>query len=122
MVELSLSFDPTPVDFDFTITDAAASRITKLMDMEGRTNQAMRVKVIPGGCAGFQYEFSWVSKSKITDEKLLEKNNAGVVFGQADLRHVNGGTLDYIENLAGSKFEISNPNATSTCGCGKSFA
>ena len=122
MVELSLSFNPTPTEFNFTLTDAAAKRILSFMEAEGRVNQALRIKVVPGGCAGFQYEFSWFNLSKLTDEKVIEKDGAKIVFGQADLRHVNGGTLDYVESLAGSKFEVSNPNASSTCGCGKSFA
>ncbi len=122
MVELSLSFNPEPVDFNFTITEAAARRIKTLLEAEGRVNQGMRIKVVPGGCAGFQYEFGWTSLSNLTDEEVVEYDGASIVFGQADLRHVTGGKLDYTESLAGSKFEVINPNASSTCGCGKSFA
>lgn len=122
MVELSLGFNAAPVTFDFTLADSAASHINKLVQFENKNNHGLRIKVVPGGCAGFMYEFSWMKLEDVQDEEIVENNGAHIIFGQADKRHINGGTLEYIESLAGSKFEIINPNASSACGCGKSFA
>jgi iron-sulfur cluster assembly accessory protein len=122
MVELSLNLNQTPVEFNFVIDDAAANHINKLKQFENKTNHALRIKVVPGGCAGFMYEFSWLSLDEVKDEEIIENGYAKIAFGQADKRHINEGTLTFIESLAGSKFEIINPNASTACGCGKSFA
>lgn len=122
MVELSLSFNSEPEEFEFSITDNAARRIKQLLEMEQKSGHGLKIKVIPGGCAGFMYEYGWAEIGATSDQKIIEQDGAKVIFGPSDLRHVNGSTLDFVESLAGSKFEISNPNASSTCGCGKSFA
>ncbi|MHA2250571.1 MAG: HesB/IscA family protein [Candidatus Kariarchaeaceae archaeon] len=118
MVELSLSFNAN--ESTFSITDAAANRINELMEAEGRINQALQIKVIPGGCAGFSYDMNWTSiESKGVK---IKKNGATLIVTDADLRMLNGGELDYVQSLMGSKFDITNPNASSTCGCGKSWS
>ncbi len=121
MVELSLSFSP-PVKKELHITEKAAEKIETLLKNENKTDHALRIKVIPGGCAGFSYDLEWFPLNKIKDEVVFEKGNAKVVVGPADLRLIAGSTLDYVESLMASKFEVKNPNATNTCGCGKSFS
>ncbi|MDH5401987.1 MAG: iron-sulfur cluster assembly accessory protein [Candidatus Heimdallarchaeota archaeon] len=118
MVELSLNF--TQPDESFYLTESAAKRINELISLEGRDGQAIHIKVIPGGCAGFSYQFGWISTD--ADGFKAEKDGAMVIIGHTDMRLITGSTLDFIVSLQGSKFEINNPNATSSCGCGKSFA
>ena len=121
MVELTLSLDTQPTEFSFFINKPAAIQIHSLLAKENKVNAGLRIKVKPGGCAGFLYEFSWMDLADISDEHIVELDGAHVILGSADIRHLSGSTLDFVENLAGSKFEIRNPNASSVCGCGKSF-
>ena len=121
MVELSLSFNQEP-KAEFFITDKAAEKILQLIKLERKENSGLRVKVIPGGCAGFSYDLEWMDLDKVKDEYVFEKNGAKVIVGRSDMRLITGSTLDYMESLMASKFELKNPNASTTCGCGKSFA
>lgn len=121
MVELSLSFTE-PVKNELFITDKAAEKIEALLKLENKTNHGLRIKVIPGGCAGFSYDLEWFPLDKLKDEFVFEKGAAKVVVGISDMRLITGSTLDYIESLMASKFELKNPNASNTCGCGKSFS
>jgi iron-sulfur cluster insertion protein len=118
MVELSLNFDkPTGT---VKMTKAAAERINELVEMEGREGQAIQIKVVPGGCAGFSYEFGWAAANSPGNK--VELDGAVLLVSDSDMRLLAGSTLDYVKSLAGAKFEINNQNATSSCGCGKSFA
>lgn len=118
MVELSLNFNvPTGT---MTMTESAARRINELVEAEGRDGQAIQIKVIPGGCAGFSYQFGWAPETK--GGSLIELNGAKLLIEDSDMRLLAGAELDYVVSLQGSKFEINNPNASSACGCGKSFS
>jgi len=81
----------------------------------------LRVYVTGGGCSGFQYGFSF---DEIVDEEdtCVTKSGANLVVDPLSLQYLSGSTIDYIEDLTGSKFIIKNPNATTTCGCGESFS
>lgn len=118
MVELSLTFEKK--DGDFFLTENAVKRLKELIELEGREGQALNIKVTPGGCAGFMYDMAWVPDT--TSGKKIEKDGAILIIKDADMRLLAGSTLDYVSNLMGSKFEVINPNATSSCGCGKSFS
>ncbi len=102
------------------MTEAAAKRINELVEAEGREGQAIQIKVIPGGCAGFSYQYGWAMAN--SPGNIVELNGAKLMVQDSDLRLLAGSTLDYVVSLQGSKFEINNPNASSACGCGKSFA
>ena len=104
------------------ITDGAVSKILSLADSEDRSNNLnLRVYVTGGGCSGFQYGFSF---DKIIDEEdtCITKDGANLVVDSLSLQYLEGSTVDYTEDLMGSKFIIKNPNATTTCGCGESFS
>ena len=118
MVELSLNFDLPKGTM--SMTDSAATKINELIENEGRVGQAIQITVIPGGCAGFSYQFGWINID--ADGELIEHNGAKLLIKNSDMRLLAGSTLDYRVSLKGSKFEVVNPNASSTCGCGKSFA
>ena len=103
------------------ITDGAVSKILSLSDSEDENNLNLRVYVTGGGCSGFQYGFSF---DKVIDEEdtCITKDGANLVVDSLSLQYLEGSTVDYTEDLMGSKFIIKNPNATTTCGCGESFS
>ncbi|NQU59868.1 MAG: iron-sulfur cluster insertion protein ErpA [Rhodospirillales bacterium] len=104
-----------------TITDSCAKRIKELRDMEGNGALMLRVAISGGGCSGFQYGFSL--DEKIADDDLtFEHNDAKVVVDVVSLGLLEGSQVDFTEDLGGAFFQISNPNATASCGCGSSFS
>ena len=106
----------------FGLTESAAVQISKLLLMEeGSEKKFMRVAVEGGGCSGFQYIFKFDTERN-NDDLVFEKNGVEVVVDETSLELVTGGRLDYVEELIGSYFQIANPNASSSCGCGTSFS
>ena len=91
------------------------------LQAEGRPEARLRVSVSGGGCSGFQYVFALDDKSEDGDI-LVERDGAAVVVDGMSLMYVLGAELDYVEDLTGSYFRVKNPNASSSCGCGTSFA
>ena len=102
------------------LSDGAVEKILSL-SKEEETDINLRVYVTGGGCSGFQYGFSF---DKIVDEEdtCVTKSGANLVVDPLRLHFISGSTIDYVEDLTGSKFIIKNPNATTTCGCGESFS
>ena len=106
----------------FGLTESAAVQISKLLHMEEESEKKfMRVAVEGGGCSGFQYIFKFDTERN-NDDLVFEKNRVEVVVDETSLELVTGGRLDYVEELIGSYFQIANPNASSSCGCGTSFS
>ena len=104
------------------ISDGAVNKILSLADSEDDTNNLnLRVYVTGGGCSGFQYGFSF-DKVIDEDDTCITKDGANLVIDSLSLQYLEGSTVDYTEDLMGSKFIITNPNATTTCGCGESFS
>ena len=103
------------------LSASAARRIAALACAEGRQDVKLRVSVSGGGCSGFQYLFALDDKSEDGDV-LVERDGAKVVVDGMSLMYVIGSELDYVEDLTGSYFKVRNPNASSSCGCGTSFA
>ena len=104
------------------ISDGAVNKILSLAESENDSNNLnLRVYVTGGGCSGFQYGFSF---DKVIDEEdtCITKDGANLVIDSLSLQYLEGSTVDYTEDLMGSKFVITNPNATTTCGCGESFS
>ncbi len=104
-----------------TVTPSAARRISAIVAGETREGMRLRVSVSGGGCSGFQYGFALDDKMEEGDI-LIERDGAAVVVDGMSLMYVLGSELDFVENLTGSYFRMSNPNASSACGCGSSFA
>lgn len=105
---------------DFTLTQAAARRILALL-AEDAGMTGLRVAVAGGGCSGFQYEMNLVAAAEAED-LTFEQDGARVFIDPVSLPLLKGGSLDFIDDLGGSYFQISNPNATASCGCGNSFS
>ena len=81
----------------------------------------LRVYVTGGGCSGFQYGFSFDQEID-EEDTCITKGGANLVIDPLSFQYLVGSTIDYSEDLAGSKFIVKNPNATTTCGCGESFS
>ena len=104
-----------------TLTDSAAQRIATLIEMESRPGLMLRVSVSGGGCSGFQYGFSF-DDAVNADDQTFERDGVKVVVDEMSLELLNGSEIDFVEDLIGASFQIKNPQATSSCGCGSSFA
>jgi iron-sulfur cluster insertion protein len=105
----------------FGMSESAANRIAWLMNQEEHKGLMLRISVSGGGCSGFQYGFAF--DDNVADgDKLFERNGAKVVVDETSLELLGGAEIDYVEDLVGASFQIKNPNATSSCGCGNSFA
>ncbi|AWH90560.1 iron-sulfur cluster insertion protein ErpA [Buchnera aphidicola (Melanaphis sacchari)] len=99
----------------------ATEKIKKIINNEKNKNLKLRVYIVGGGCSGFQYQFIFEEKINENDI-LINQLNFSIVIDPISLQYLYGGTIDYIENLEGSKFIVFNPNAKNTCGCGASFS
>ncbi len=104
-----------------TISDSAAKRIGELIADKGDEGLMLRIAVSGGGCSGFQYGFD-LDAALNDDDLIFKKGGIKVVVDETSLELLNGSELNFIEELIGSYFAMSNPNASSTCGCGSSFS
>ncbi len=102
-------------------TDAAANKVGVLLQDEENTSMHLRVYVTGGGCAGFQYGFSF-DKSKDESDTMVEKNGVKLVIDPMSIQYLLGAEIDFQEDLQGARFVIKNPNANTTCSCGSSFS
>ena len=103
-----------------TLTESAAAKVLGLLANEENSDTRLRVFVSGGGCSGFQYGFSLDTQVNDNDTQL-ESQGVKMLIDPASLDMLNGSEIDYQESLQGSSFVIRNPNASGTCGCGKSF-
>ena len=103
-----------------TMTDAAARRIANILAKD-TAKSALRVSVEGGGCSGFSYKFDLVDQW-LEGDIVLEKDKARVLIDQMSLIYMDGSEIDFVDNLMGQSFQIKNPNAMASCGCGTSFA
>ena len=108
---------PDPITF----TDAAVAKVKELMDEEGNPNLKLRVFVQGGGCAGFQYGFTF-DETQNEDDAVMEKGGVKLLLDSMSYQYLVGAKIDYKEGLSGEQFVIDNPNAVTTCGCGSSFS
>ncbi len=104
----------------FNITKQAAERIKVLLEQES-IDSYFRISVLGGGCSGFQYDFSFTNKKNTDDLEYIDKE-IKYLIDNTSIDFINGGELDYVDELAGSYFKIDNPNSTANCGCGTSFS
>lgn len=105
----------------FSISPAASARIAHLLATEPAGSR-LRVAVEGGGCSGFQYKFDFEQAAPADEDKIFGEVTAPVIVDAMSLGFINGAMLDYVETLGAAAFEIKNPQAKSSCGCGNSFA
>lgn len=115
------SAGPAAAGRTFSITAAAARRIAELRRSQGGDRLMLRLAVSGGGCSGFQYGFSFDDTVR-EDDLAFERDGVTVLVDDVSLDLLNGAELDFVEELIGASFQVRNPNATSSCGCGSSFA
>ena len=108
-------------DQDVVFTSNAAKKVQSLIDAEQNPNLKLRVFVTGGGCSGFQYGFEFDEDAADGD---VEISTEGVILliDPMSFQYLMGAKIDYVEDLQGARFTISNPNAKTTCGCGSSFS
>ena len=102
------------------LTENALKRILDVIKNDSNSSSNFRVFVTGGGCSGFQYGFKF-DDNVAFDDDVVEFENFTVLLDSMSYPYLYGSTLDFVEDLSGSKFVINNPNAKTTCGCGESF-
>ena len=102
-----------------TISDSAARRILVLRQIEPES--MLRIEVIGGGCAGFQYRFSLETRSE-EEDSVFEHEGAYVILDPCSLSLLDGGRVEFIESVTASSFQVIHPHLKSSCGCGLSFS
>ena len=104
-----------------TLTDGLIKRIKELQAAEGDPALKLRIMVDGGGCQGFEYKFS-LDANVTADDEVFERDGAGIIIDDVSLPFMKGAVVNYTDDLIGAHFEIKNPNAKSSCGCGTSFS
>jgi iron-sulfur cluster insertion protein len=103
-----------------TITDPALAKVADILAEENNPSIKLRTFVQGGGCSGFSYGFT-LDEEQNEDDFIIEKPGVVILIDSMSMQYLQGATIDYKEELMGSQFVITNPNAQSTCGCGSSF-
>jgi iron-sulfur cluster insertion protein len=103
------------------ITEAAKTKIVDLLIDENNPNLKLRTFVQGGGCSGFSYGFTF-DEEQNEDDFEFDIGNCKLLVDSMSMQYLQGAVIDYKEEIMGSQFVIKNPNATTTCGCGSSFA
>ncbi len=103
-----------------SVSASAAKQIAKIVEAENEPKM-LRISVLGGGCSGFQYQFDLVETGTPGD-LTIERDGVVVLVDEMSVPFLEGSELDYVEELIGASFQMRNPNATSSCGCGTSFA
>ena len=105
---------------DITLSEAAAKRIAEIVAADAG-KQALRVSVEGGGCAGFSYKFD-LAEDPADDDIVIARGDARVLIDSLSVVYMAGSEIDFVDNLLGQSFQIKNPNAVASCGCGTSFS
>jgi iron-sulfur cluster insertion protein len=111
----------TPSPLNVTLTESAARRIAVLKTQEQTPNAFLRLAVSGGGCSGFQYGFSFDDERREGD-LAFARDGVELVVDDVSLELVQGAEIDFVEDMMGAYFQVRNPNAASSCGCGNSFS
>lgn len=108
---------------EMNVTPSAIDEIKKFFAGEDDLpdTSGLRVRVVPGGCSGFQYSLNIEEESK-TGDFILDKDGVKLFVDMFSAQYLNGITIDHTTNMMGSGFTFENPNATGGCGCGTSFS
>ncbi len=106
-----------PIEF----SESAAAKIRALKSVEGDNSLMLRVFITGGGCNGFSYGFTF-DNDVAEDDAVVERDGETMVVDSMSYPYLEGASIEFIEDLSGSQFVVSNPNAASTCGCGNSFS
>lgn len=103
-----------------TLTDAAVSKVESLLQEKKLKGYGLRVFISGGGCSGMQYGMALTADTTENDH-VVEINGVQVIIDAMSMQYLQGAKIDYVDTLMGGGFQIDNPNAKSSCGCGNSF-
>ena len=103
-----------------TATDAALARVAEIVAKDAE-NTALRIIVEGGGCSGFSYKFDLTNEFADND-LVIEKDGGKIVIDEMSLIYMAGSEIDFVDDLMGQAFQVNNPNAVASCGCGTSFS
>jgi iron-sulfur cluster insertion protein len=103
-----------------SITELAAEKVREISQAEGLDDQGLRLRVIGGGCAGFQYDLYFEDAPTAMDE-TFESRGVKLYIDPLSYQYLDGTEIDYVDGAHGSGFKFGNPNVSGTCGCGSSF-
>lgn len=111
---------PTPIN-TVTATDAALKRIAAIIAKDDEGKNALRITVEGGGCSGFSYKFDLVNGQE-SDDLVIEGHDGKILIDEMSLIYMGGSEIDFVDDLIGQSFQVNNPNAVASCGCGTSFS
>ena len=117
MTDVAVADTPKTVN----VTESAAKRIAFILSQEEHKGMMLRISVSGGGCSGFQYGFTF-DDAVAQGDLVVERDGAIVVIDETSLDLLGGSQIDYVEDMIGASFQIKNPIAKSSCGCGNSFS
>jgi|TARA_Y100001001_G_scaffold134825_1_gene135576 iron-sulfur cluster insertion protein len=109
------------LDTNIQMSARAADKVSELIQDEGNDELKLRVFVTGGGCSGFSYGFTF-DDDVAQDDTVVRRSGVTMVVDPMSYQYLVGAEVDFKEDLQGSQFVVTNPNASSTCGCGNSFA
>ncbi len=122
MTETQTSPDQTaPKPAPVGLSERAAARVSSLIEQQGNPDLKLRLTVSGGGCSGFQYGFDFDEAQK-ADDVVVVRDGVTMLVDSMSLLYLMGSEVDYVEDLVGASFQVVNPNASSSCGCGSSFS
>ena len=110
-----------PPEWHVALTENAARRVAALRVQENLPHAFLRLAVSGGGCSGFQYGFSF-DDQRHPEDIVFERDGVQLVVDDVSLELVKGAEIDFVEDMMGASFQVKNPNAASSCGCGNSFS
>jgi iron-sulfur cluster insertion protein len=111
------TFNPASIN----LSARAVQKVRELVEEEANDDLKLRVFITGGGCSGFQYGFTF-DEIAADDDTAIESDGVTLLIDPMSFQYLVGSEVDYTEGLEGSRFIVSNPNATTTCGCGSSFS
>ncbi|HJO87603.1 MAG TPA: iron-sulfur cluster insertion protein ErpA [Rhodospirillales bacterium] len=104
-----------------SITESAANRVTDLIASDGNDQLMLRVTVSAGGCSGFSYGFD-LDANKTAEDQIFQDHGVKIIIDDMSLEILGNSEVDFVDDLMGAAFRLNIPSATSSCGCGVSFA
>ncbi len=104
------------------LTDKAAEKVREIRTGEGLGEQGLRVRVMGGGCSGFQYDLFFEEEEPTELDQRFESHGIPLYIDMMSYQYLEGTEIDYVEGLHSAGFKFNNPQAKGTCGCGSSFS
>lgn len=102
------------------LTASAIKAVKEAISQEGQAGDGLRVSIVGGGCAGYQYGLDFEKDPRL-DDTVMDFDGIRVFIDSISTSHLKGTVIDYVSGLQGAGFKFKNPNARRTCGCGNSF-